>query len=398
MQAWLRMAPLLPPASRNAYLPTIMSTIFQCINTVVTVGGGENAGDSDGDSSDDEGEGGHANTDIRTSAVEEISVGVHSLLLLSESLQESLYDYVAPAIDAIVPHTESPHDDIRAYSIATLAELVRCVAKFPSPDPFPAIRQITELVLQKCVDNILCEDNGEVLATSVQTIKLTLTYAYTPATPSTPPPSLLTREEITTLTEVSVQLLKESLQRQSVQVAEAQLQTRLSPSAAHYDPNCDAEELDIQYVVADFVGSTVCRLFATSLIHETAFNDLLLPFIMQLSRSPSATSRAKIGVCMLDDVLQYIVCTDCMLRSRADELANEASKIFVKCMDDNEDGELAQAATHGLELLAEHYPGALDSAPLIAFVNKVGDPQTTSWREAKENAVKAITMLKNVYV
>jgi hypothetical protein len=404
IKAWLRISMVLMNDFVQ-YLPFIVPELVRCCEMSITNPRSEDEAVDE----DDEDEEGSA---IRTELLEEQAAAVHAVLLLAETLQHNLYPYASTLTAATLKVLDSRHSDVRSYSVTALAELVRCVARSGNAVD---TRRIVEVVMRSCIERVVVEEDGEVMGCCFQCMKFALLFACFDWT--TVPPDdvsfdvtadsysfnpacadLLSHDQIRALVEVSVQVIKESLQRQTVQAAEASLDENIE-----YDEEGDVDEIDLQFVVADFLGSGILRLFGKAIANSEMMEDTLLPVFFHLCQGTS--EKARLGVFFLDDVMEHIACKDLMLQRSADAFVERFVAVLEEAIEAGGGGgfEFAQACTHGLELAAGSFAAKVDGNKLIAFVNFVQamteETEAEKWAGARGNAERAIKLLGgNVYM
>jgi hypothetical protein len=115
--------------------------------------------------------------------------------------QEHFYPYVEETIRAMVPMLDSPHEDVRSYSLVALPEFIRATGKATSPSRV-ALNTITEYAIGLLITAVEKEGALELIMTALQAMKLVLQYgsqdwaAWALLTgsdgPSDPPKSTLT--------------------------------------------------------------------------------------------------------------------------------------------------------------------------------------------------------------
>ena len=115
---------------------------------------------------------------IRTAAVEEQASACQLVVLLVERLQEHFYPFVQDAVTNMAPLLDSTHEDVRAFSLVIMPELVRSTAKANVPDRAPTIA-LVNFILGRLLNSIRTEDLSELIMTGLQSVKLCVSYACT---------------------------------------------------------------------------------------------------------------------------------------------------------------------------------------------------------------------------
>jgi hypothetical protein len=113
---------------------------------------------------------------VRTTLVEEQSVACQLVVLLAEKLQEHFFPYVEPSIRAMEPLVNSPHEDVRSYSLVALPEFVRATGKATIPNR-EQLKTITEYALGILTTATESEEVLEIIMTALQALKLVINYA-----------------------------------------------------------------------------------------------------------------------------------------------------------------------------------------------------------------------------
>jgi hypothetical protein len=144
-----------------------------------------------------------------------------------------------------------------------------------------------------------------------------------------------------------VQIVRESLQRQRVLAAEASLEPQ-DPAASREEE--DGEELDIQFVAADFMGAAVLRCFGEDAARCDAFVNKLLPDFFHLCEGEG--ERRKLGVYMLDDVLEHVACRGLFQKRVEEDFVEKLLPVLVLGLRGAADHEIAQACAHGIDVAA----------------------------------------------
>ncbi len=176
---------------------------------------------------------------VRSAAVEEQSTACQLIILLSEKLQEHFYPYVEQTMRLVSTLINSPHEDIRSYSIVAIPELVRATGKAMTTSRV-AIEELSGFSLGLLIRSVETEATLDLIMTGLQAMKSSLFYACTDwatlaassPTPNMnqPPPltlsnsvRLLNVAQMEGLTQCAKVVLRDSLQRRAVLRAEAQV-------------------------------------------------------------------------------------------------------------------------------------------------------------------------------
>jgi hypothetical protein len=160
------------------FLPIIMSHLFAAMLQDVTADDVQLDEDADDRSDIQLVESDKGWVAIRTAAVEEQASACQLVVLLVERLQEHFYPFVQDAVTNMAPLLDSTHEDVRAFSLVIMPELVRSTAKANVPDKGPTVA-LVNFILGRLINSIRTEDLPELIMTGLQSVKLCVSYACT---------------------------------------------------------------------------------------------------------------------------------------------------------------------------------------------------------------------------
>ncbi len=252
------------------YLPHIMDKLLQAMGQEVTVDGVDMADIEE--RSDLE----MIETDdgwiaVRSAAVEEQSTACQLIILLSEKLQEHFYPYVEQTMRLVATLINSPHEDIRSYSLVAIPELVRATGKAMTTSRV-AVEELSGFSLGLLIRSVETEATLDLIMTGLQAMKTSLFYACTDwaalaaASPtpnmSQPPPltlsnsvRLLNAAQMEGLTQCAKVVLRDSLQRRAVLRAEAQTSGEPDEDDVSDERLFMQESMELHYNISDLIGA-----------------------------------------------------------------------------------------------------------------------------------------------
>jgi len=417
MKAWIGIARCIG-VDFLPYLPLVMKQLLGTITQNVSEGTGDINLEDDGvdDLGSDvevleDAEGGFVL--VRTSLIEEQATGCQLLFQLLEKLQEHFYPFLEQTLRALAPLLKSPHEDVRSYSIISLPELVRCIAKATSRVPQghspdrTATMQVCDYSLGLLVDALQTESTIDLIITYLDSIKNCIFHACTnwatldeetanrtQLAPLTPEISLpfLSEEKMLTLIECTKSVLKESLQRRAVLRAEAQV-------SGGADEEDEADERDFMHETVELhhnIGEVIGAMLRT---HSTAFMPCYMEHWHSLLENLTAPHCLKedrqFSFSTICDVYEFGLCS----ASEQDASTYYASTLpaLIECCSTAaiSDSSARRYAAYGIGTAAEKHPQAFASfatQALMALARTVqlGEEENEQEGETTDNAISSI--------
>ncbi|CAE7628706.1 sal3, partial [Symbiodinium microadriaticum] len=167
----------------------------------------------------------------------------------------------------MVPLMESPHEDVRSFTIVAMPEMVRATAKALSPDR-EALTVLTEYVIGVVIKSVETEGTLELIMTGLQSLRQMFVYMctnwealrpFTTTEPPKPQPDssipFLSERHMRALTECATVVLRDSLQRRAVLRAEAQVAGNVDEDDAEDEEQFQLESMELHYNIAELMGT-----------------------------------------------------------------------------------------------------------------------------------------------
>eukprot|EP01038_Epipyxis_sp_PR26KG_P006698 gene6698-9187_t len=288
MKAWVRIARCLG-SEFLPFLQPIMEKLFHALSQVVTIPI-DNPEDMEERSDIEMVETEKGWVAVRSAAVEEQSSACQLVILLVEKLQNHFYPYVEQTMRLLSSLIDSPHEDIRSFSIAAIPELIRSTGiatlnpSYSNNNDRGPLMELAGYSLGLLIKSVETESSLELIMTGLQAMKQTLLFACTDWSNVNIDNSnyyddnyvgFLNQPQMEALTVCTKIVLKDSLQRRAVARAESQLDHNQYGNEA--DVNEDDEIIDIEnediinsselhYNIADLIG-TILKTHKTDFYH-----------------------------------------------------------------------------------------------------------------------------------
>ena len=265
-------------------------------------------------------------TIVRSSAVEEQASACELIRILMNTTQDHFSPFAEPVAKAVLPLLQSPHEDVRRFSLAAIPELVCVIAKTvavaaggPSRE---ALSSFLGYSLAQVVKMMQSEEDLEIIMTALQVLRRSIQHAATDwghrdlyevkrdedngediltLTPDLCLP-LLQSDQLRNVCSAGKTALRDSLQRRAVFRAEAQVHGK--------DEEDEQDEQDfmefsgeLHYNVCDLVGALLCT-------HRAIFFPIYVeewhPFVCELIHPYCLPEDRSIACSLLADVFQYL--------------------------------------------------------------------------------------------
>ncbi len=314
LKAWVRIARCLG-AEFSPFLQGVMEKILVAINQDISAACDlediEDRSDIDVLENQD-----GTYTCVRTSAVEEQASACQLLYLLVERLQEHIFPYADQTIRSIAPLMSSPHEDVRSYCVSLVPELVRVTARATCRDSTnTTLVSVTNYLLGQLIQYLEKESVLDLILTGLECLKLTLTYSATqwihyPASDEppelTPTTSLrlLSRDQLSAISEAMKIVLRDAIQRRAVNRAESQ--------QIHEVEGLDEDDIMAQGLLVNenmelfySISNTIEVLFS---IHGTDFYPIYAEqwhsMVAEMSRPFCMKEDRVFAYCVISDVIK----------------------------------------------------------------------------------------------
>ena len=324
---------------------------------------------------------------VRTSAVEEQASACQLLYLLVERLQEHIFPYAEQTIRSIAPLLSSPHEDVRSYCVSLIPELVRVTAKATCRDSSSTtLVSVSSFLLGQLIQYLEKESVVDLILTGLECLKLTLTYSATQwiyyPTNDEPPQlnpttslRILSREQISGISEAMKIVLRDAIQRRAVSRAENQ--------QIH-----DVEGLDEDDIMAQGMlgGENMELFYSISNTIEVLFNifgkDFYATYLEQWHTMVSEMARP---YCMKEDrVFAYCVLSDVIKNGLDDSTKSYLTEMLPLLIQglDGDDSSPRLTASYALGLAVQRYP-----AEFVPFAHSAlsGLGASIAMKEDEEN-------------
>ncbi|CAN0226501.1 unnamed protein product [Pylaiella littoralis] len=334
LRAWVRICKCLGP-DFVPYLPLLMPPLLASASANVEVelpSGGDDSDGADVDELDSdvdcmEGLDGEV-VAVRTWALEEQATACQMILLLAEALQEHFLPYVEVVAGQLARLVNtSPHDDVRrTFCMAAMPELVRACGKaavMPGSElEGGRVRQLLEFCLCRLLESLDKEEDAELLMTAAQACKRCVYYACVRwemhtegmGDPTDPRPAecrrVLNEEQSRALATAALGCLGKSLRRRALRRADATASEDWDEEEEERAQAAGEEEVELHVNLAELLGF----LFKThGEAFFLAFEELLLPSVLEMARPDSLAEDRKVAVHVLDHALEFANPAACVM-------------------------------------------------------------------------------------
>lgn len=338
---------------------------------------------------------------VRTAAVEEQASACQLVVLISEKLQEHFYPYVESCVRAMVPLMESPHEDVRSFTIVAMPEMVRAAAKALSPER-EALTVLTEYVIGVVIKSVQTEGSLELIMTGLQSLRQMFVYMctnwellrpFTTAEPPKPEPNtsipFLTDTHMRALTECATVVLRDSLQRRAVLRAEAQVSGHVDEEDEEDEEQFQIESMELHFNIAELLGT----IFRTH-------GSLFLGVFQEVWHEATCTMAHK--NCLKEDrQFAYFVMSDVVEFGLTDDNAGlYFDDVMPMLLEGGSAGEPGprQTCAYTLGMAAEKYPAAfrpyaMSALNALAASIALGESEDEPRGTSTDNAVSAVGII-----
>ncbi|CAM9822036.1 unnamed protein product, partial [Laminaria digitata] len=294
----------------------------------------------------------------------------------------------------------SPHDDVRTFCMAAMPELVRSCGKaavMPGSElEGGRVRQLLEFCLCRLLESLDKEEDAELLMTAAQACKRCVFYACVRweihaegmGDPAVPKPSacrrVLNEDQSRALARAALGCLGKSLRRRAIRRAEATASEDWDEEEEERAMAAGEEEVELHVNLAELLGF----LFKThGEAFLPAFEELLLPSVLEMAAPESLTEDRKVAVHVLDHALEFANPAACSL------LPSVVPLLLGACGD--QDPSVSLPAFFGVGVSAWTYGRAFEPYSVQAFKVLVEAILRADAREehrelATDNAVSAL--------
>ncbi|CAM9494764.1 unnamed protein product [Ascophyllum nodosum] len=394
------------------YLPLVMPPLLAAVSANVEVEFPSLGGDtSEGSEVDDlgsdvdcmEGLDGEV-VAVRTCALEEQATACQMILLLAEALQEHFLPYVESVAGQLAKLINtSPHDDIRTFCMAAMPELVRScgkVAAVPGSElEGERVHQLLEFCLCRLLESLDKEEDPELLMTATQACNRCVHFACVRwehhqtgmQDPEPPRPTdcrrVLNDGQSRALAGAVLGCLGKSLRRRALRRAEATASEDWDEEEEERSKAAGDEEMELHVNLAELLG---CLFKTHGKDFLPAFEELLLPSLLEMARPDSLPEDRKVAVHVLDHALEFAdPCASRLLPSTIPLLLEASS---------DDDPSVSLPALFGIGASAALYGVAFEPFALCALRILVAqiirpDARSEGREVATDNAVSALGSL-----
>lgn len=338
---------------------------------------------------------------IRTAAVEEQASACQLVMLIADRLQEHFSPYVEATVRALVPLLESPHDDVRSYSIVAMPELIRSIAKATSPDR-NGLMVLTDYVIGQLIKAIETESTIELIMTGLQALRYVFVYSCTnwellrPFTITSPPKctpensiTFLSLDQMRSITQCATIILRDSLQRRAVLRAEAQVTGHVDDDDIADEAIFQHESMELHFNIAELLG----------IILRT--HGILFMEVFQEIWHDAVCTMAHLHCLKEDRQFAYFVISDVIEFGLTDEMAVGYYKSVIPLLLEGcvaPEPNIRQTCAYSIGIGAETHPQifrpyALDSLNTLAACIAMGESDDESRGTSTDNAVSAVGII-----
>lgn len=357
---------------------------------------------------------------VRTAAVEEQASACQLVVLLAERLQDLYFPYVEKSVSAMSELLDSVHEDVRSFCIVAMPEFIRSTAKATCNGERAPLLSLVEFILGKLVQSITTESIPELVMTGLQALKLSLIYACTNwsvpqpqtsgpieggitwadeaprLTPTTSIP-FLNVAQMRAISDALTIVIRDNLQRRAMLRAEAQLSGGADENDASDENLFLAEYMEMQYTVAEVVGT----LFRT---HGALYFDTYMaiwhPVIETMTSDHCLKEDKQFSFALLSDLIEFgFIGATSENNGKVQEYLNTLIPLVCETCGNSVEPGLRQTCAYTIGVLGEKYPNELSPyvmkalQSLAASVTMGEDPPHEMKGPATDNAVSAIGTL-----
>eukprot|EP00891_Asterochloris_glomerata_P002388 jgi/Astpho2/2388/Aster-05646 len=337
--------------------------------------------DSDEEEDDDEHETlylGEKRIRIRTSVLEEKATACNMLCCYADELKEGFFPYVEEVTGLMVSLlTFYFHEDVRDAAVQALPELLTCAKAAADKGMANAspqyVKQMLDYIWDKLMEAMQREPDHSVLHSMLNTIEQIVKLLA---------PDLMSLQQIQQAFDRWKVVLSDSSKRRRER-AERQQQEDWDQEEEEAVQLENEEEEELITAVADGLTSVLEAYLDTAL----PLLEGLMQEIGVLVRPEASVEEKRIGVCIMDDVLEYSAEGSAKFGGSICPLLLENSKA--------QDCGLRQCAVYGLGMLAQHrqhifQPIAAEAVQCMVTMIQSPDGRSEPNAAATENAVAAL--------
>lgn len=339
---------------------------------------------------------------VRSSAVEEQGVACQLLLQLLEKLQLQMYRFIEPITTSIAPLVNSPHDDVRSFSLAILPELVSCTAK-ANVYSRENVTALFAYILEVLLNTIQSESVVELVMTGLQAAKSCLQNACVDwsvvdvngsgCTPPTPRTSLriLSTQQMEAISQCCRLVLKDSLQRRAVMRAEARVSGGVEEEDVEDETIFMSASTELHFNISELLGMVLRTHGADYLpvfmsVWQEAVHTMAHPNCLKEDR--------QFAFFIICDVIEFGI----QEPAQAKEYFEVSIPFLVQCCKGEYDPGLRQSCSYALGISAERFPLAFEPYRQIALEGltgciAMGENEEERRGMCTDNAVSAIGII-----
>lgn len=322
---------------------------------------------------------------IRSSILEEKATACQMLCCYADELKDGFIPYVKQVTDIMVPLLKFYfHEEVRGAAVQSLPELLEAAIVGAQKGLVDAnfLTEMVGYIWPALMDILGQEANLDVLSTVLESTAEIVQMLET---------NFLTKEMVDTCFEKLHGVMNASEERRK---------GRIEDQAARGDEELEAdlesagEEEEEEEEVLDQVGTCIASFLKKYGDNVLPYVESLMPLTAKLLDKPRSPVERRIGICVLDDLLEHSPAAG----------KKYADQFFPVLMEGaaHEDPGLRQCSVYGLGIMAvnqSQFMGTHLNPVLLVLVGIIQQPQARSEEDlsATENAVSALGRIFNKF-
>ena len=399
LKAWVRIARCMGPEFAP-YLDSLVSRVMHFVEQDISASGVD-AEEAEQRSDIVLVETDHGWQAVRTAAVEELVIASQMLLHLFEKLQHLMVRYVVTISDKMMPLLESPHEDVRSFSMVLMPELVLSTAKAYTNNR-SVVNSFFDIILGPVIHAIQTESSLELIMTGLQSLKACIeniasdwaTLGLNGKAEALHPSrciKFLTSDQMEKLSECAKMILKDSLQRRAVMRAEARVSGGVEEEDAEDEVLFMSSSMELHFNISELIG-----VLLKTHGHEymPCYNKLWHETIDTMAHPNCLKEDRQFAFFVVCDVVEFGLLDP----EEAKQFFQGVVPFILECCQGKYDASCRQSCCYALGIAAERFPREMQpffSPCLQALVACVGNGEDDDEQRGSctDNAVAAIGVI-----
>ena len=249
---------------------------------------------------------------VHTSILEEKTTAVNMMAHFAKDLQLAFLPYVEAVINILKPLmliTGTVHDDLRAYALSAMPDLIRCIMRgaraTQTQESHDYAVSVYTSVLEQVLRAMVTETEMDVLKTVVQCTKeLVEAICEIPRENDAAKvyQTLLDENALKEINERLIQQIHNSFQRRAVRKAERAVAEDYDEEDAEQEELANESEEELQFHIAEAIGSLVKT---HKQVYVPVLQQTLVAKLADMSSADMLPSDRKFALFIVDDILEY---------------------------------------------------------------------------------------------